>query len=58
MFEGPRKGLVIKNNFCLYFDVVMLFCADLEWKLVYVGSAESSEYDQVLGLFRNQFACM
>lgn len=22
--------------------------ADLEWKLIYVGSAESEEYDQVL----------
>jgi hypothetical protein len=23
-------------------------CADLEWKLIYVGSAEDEKYDQVL----------
>ena len=27
------------------FDLV---CLDLEWKVIYVGSPESSEYDQVL----------
>ena len=26
----------------------MTSVADLEWKLIYVGSAESEEYDQVL----------
>lgn len=33
------------NDKCLLFN----FCsADLEWKIIYVGSAESEEYDQVL----------
>ena len=26
----------------------MLNVSDLEWKLIYVGSAESSDYDQIL----------
>ena len=26
----------------------MLCSTDLEWKMIYVGSAESAEYDQVL----------
>lgn len=29
---------------CFYF----FFYVDLEWKIIYVGSAESEEYDQVL----------
>lgn len=30
------------------FFFVCLFLVDLEWKIIYVGSAESEEYDQVL----------
>lgn len=31
------------------FKLVLLFSlSDLEWKIIYVGSAESEEYDQVL----------
>lgn len=26
----------------------MFYILDLEWKMIYVGSAESEEYDQVL----------
>lgn len=26
----------------------LFFYVDLEWKIIYVGSAESEEYDQVL----------
>jgi TRAP-type uncharacterized transport system substrate-binding protein len=26
----------------------ILFISDLEWKIVYVGSAESEDYDQIL----------
>lgn len=26
----------------------LLFFIDLEWKIIYVGSAESEEYDQIL----------
>lgn len=30
-------------------DIFSSFCfLDLEWKIIYVGSAESEEYDQVL----------
>ena len=32
----------------LYFEWYSNDCADLEWKLTYVGSAESEKYDQVL----------
>lgn len=28
--------------------VLLCFIIDLEWKIIYVGSAESEEYDQVL----------
>lgn len=34
------------NNICFYF--FFFFNVDLEWKIIYVGSAESEEYDQVL----------
>lgn len=26
----------------------LIFCVELEWKVVYVGSAENEKYDQVL----------
>lgn len=34
----------------LSLDFISPFCLsiDLEWKMIYVGSAESEEYDQVL----------
>ena len=28
--------------------IVVFFLTDLEWKIIYVGSAESEEYDQTL----------
>lgn len=32
-----------------YFEKFLLsFLPDLEWKIIYVGSAESEEYDQTL----------
>lgn len=33
--------------FCLNLSL-WLFVIDLEWKIIYVGSAESEEYDQTL----------
>lgn len=35
---------LMTNNVCFF----LLFYVDLEWKIIYVGSAESEEYDQVL----------
>lgn len=32
----------------MFFFFYFCFTADLEWKIIYVGSAESEEYDQVL----------
>jgi len=32
---------------CVFADLC-LWCLDLEWKIIYVGSAESEEYDQTL----------
>lgn len=33
----------------IFFNLFPLFLpSDLEWKIIYVGSAESEEYDQVL----------
>ena len=34
--------------FCLFGLNLLVVFVDLEWKVVYVGSAESEEYDQVL----------
>lgn len=36
------------NDKQLCFFFYLFFTADLEWKIIYVGSAESEEYDQVL----------
>lgn len=36
------------NDKQLCFFFYFCFTADLEWKIIYVGSAESEEYDQVL----------
>lgn len=33
---------------CAFFLMLFLSSLDLEWKIIYVGSAESEEYDQVL----------
>ena len=33
---------------CFYVLSFDFFFADLEWKIIYVGSAESEEFDQVL----------
>ena len=30
---------------------------DLEWKIIYVGSAESEEYDQVIVTFERVITC-
>lgn len=35
------------NNVCVFL-IYFCFAVDLEWKIIYVGSAESEEYDQVL----------
>lgn len=40
--EDPLTAMI--NNVCFF----LLFFVDLEWKIIYVGSAESEEYDQVL----------
>ena len=34
--------------YCIYTCISETFWTDLEWKVTYVGSAESEEYDQVL----------
>ncbi|XP_066921644.1 histone chaperone asf1b-like [Clytia hemisphaerica] len=49
-------NVVVLNNPCKFFDPfqfqITFECLeisdDLEWKLIYVGSAENNEYDQVL----------
>lgn len=35
-------------HFIVNFSFFVLLFIDLEWKIIYVGSAESEEYDQVL----------
>ena len=44
-----REGLFSESfQFEITFKCIEALEADLEWRLVYVGSAESEEYDQVL----------
>jgi len=49
-------NVVVLNNPCRFYDPFQFqitfecleLSSDLEWKLIYVGSAENSEHDQVL----------
>lgn len=45
MGKSGRPLTVTINNVWFFFS---FFYVDLEWKIIYVGSAESEEYDQVL----------
>ena len=53
---GSRLGALVKLSshcfFCVQFEITFECIEDLpedlEWKIIYVGSAESEEYDQVL----------
>ena len=36
------------NNLMLQDFILIVFISDLEWKIIYVGAAESEEYDQTL----------
>lgn len=47
MGKSGRLLTVMINNIYFYF-FLLFFNLDLEWKIIYVGSAESEEYDQVL----------
>lgn len=46
-----RKGQILLRKGVLFTFVRMscvLLCIDLEWKIIYVGSAEDEQYDQTL----------
>lgn len=40
--SGLFQHIIVKRS------ILVLLFLDLEWKIIYVGSAESEEYDQVL----------
>lgn len=40
--SGMFQSITVKRS------ILVLLFIDLEWKIIYVGSAESEEYDQVL----------
>lgn len=42
-----RKNKDFTTSIVIFFFLICLFL-DLEWKIIYVGSAESEEYDQIL----------
>lgn len=46
--EGTHLCLWITWFWLILFIIILVACADLEWKMIYVGSAESEQYDQVL----------
>ena len=46
MYNSP--SLFICVQFEITFECIEDLPEDLEWKIIYVGSAESEEYDQVL----------
>lgn len=49
MGKSGRPLIVMINNVCCFIFYSFFFSSvDLEWKIIYVGSAESEEYDQVL----------
>lgn len=48
MGKSGRPLIVMINNVCCFIFYSFFFSVDLEWKIIYVGSAESEEYDQVL----------
>ena len=42
-------SLISSHNVITEYEIMFWFLTlDLEWKIIYVGSAESEEYDQVL----------
>ncbi|CAM9629166.1 unnamed protein product, partial [Chrysoparadoxa australica] len=49
--EGEHPSCIKKNChelICSFLNTLAWFPSDLEWKVIYVGSAENSEHDQVL----------
>lgn len=52
MHRGTKRRLVQILVFQLFFPTLpnffILILTDLEWKMIYVGCAESEEFDQVL----------
>ena len=40
-----------------YLHMIQDLPEDLEWKIIYVGSAESEEYDQVIVTFEREITC-
>lgn len=49
--EDLNEGIILKIMWIIiYFKlfIQILFFLDLEWKMIYVGSAESEEHDQIL----------
>lgn len=50
MIMWTLKGfLMSSHNIVTEYEITFWFLTlDLEWKIIYVGSAESEEYDQVL----------
>lgn len=45
-------------QFELTFECIEELKEDLEWKMIYVGSAESEEYDQVLDTVSQDLSCV
>ena len=45
-FECDTNAMITDSNF--YYNLFLFESLDLEWKIIYVGSSESKEYDQVL----------
>jgi len=48
--EDLNEG-ILKNKYIYLFQMNFYICyvfLDLEWKMIYVGSAESEEHDQIL----------
>ena len=50
VLENPAQFLD-KLEFEITFDCIEDVPEDLEWKIIYVGSAESEDFDQVLDTF-------
>lgn len=50
MAKWTLKGFLMSScNVITEYEIMFCFLTlDLEWKIIYVGSAESEEYDQVL----------
>lgn len=47
-FEITFECLSSLEEGCCFVFLLSIHCVDLNWKLVYVGSAETEKYDQIL----------